>query len=237
MNLHEKIITIMSEIENINKGATVGRGNSAYKGVTNESVLRIVRNKLIEHKVVAIPFQAEHTSKTFDFKVEDQYNKGSMKQSFRNECFTQVSIKLVNAENIEEELIYGPFSGVGVDPQDKAAGKAMTYALKYSLLNIFWIPTGNDPDSVHSNDLGPDGAVKNQGGSATGNASVNRDAHIATIGELMKQAYPEDTANKAKQVASHFTNGSKTVFAYMTDAELEKTITGLRGKIEAQKSS
>jgi hypothetical protein len=42
--------------------------------------------------------------------------------------------------------------GHGTDPQDKAAGKATTYALKYALLYTFLVPTGDidDADKTHS---------------------------------------------------------------------------------------
>ena len=36
--------------------------------------------------------------------------------------------------------------GDGVDPQDKAPGKAMTYADKYALMKAYKIITGDDPD-------------------------------------------------------------------------------------------
>jgi hypothetical protein len=42
--------------------------------------------------------------------------------------------------------------GHGVDSQDKGAGKATTYALKYTLLYTFLVPTGkiDDSDNDHS---------------------------------------------------------------------------------------
>jgi hypothetical protein len=42
--------------------------------------------------------------------------------------------------------------GHGVDSQDKGAGKATTYALKYTLLYLFLVPTGkiDDSDNDHS---------------------------------------------------------------------------------------
>ena len=45
--------------------------------------------------------------------------------------------------------------GQGVDSQDKGAGKATTYALKYALLYAFLVPTGkiDDSDNIHSNDI------------------------------------------------------------------------------------
>ena len=43
--------------------------------------------------------------------------------------------------------------GDGVDPQDKAPGKAMTYADKYALMKAYKIITGDDPDQYYSADL------------------------------------------------------------------------------------
>jgi len=45
--------------------------------------------------------------------------------------------------------------GHGVDPQDKGAGKATTYALKYALLYTFLVPTGSidDADKTHSDNI------------------------------------------------------------------------------------
>ena len=45
--------------------------------------------------------------------------------------------------------------GHGIDPQDKAAGKAQTYALKNALLYTFLTPVGaiEDTDSTHSDTI------------------------------------------------------------------------------------
>ena len=45
--------------------------------------------------------------------------------------------------------------GHGIDPQDKAAGKAQTYALKNALLYTFMTPVGaiEDTDTTHSDTI------------------------------------------------------------------------------------
>ena len=43
--------------------------------------------------------------------------------------------------------------GDGVDTQDKAPGKAMTYSDKYALLKAYKIQTGDDPDEAASEPL------------------------------------------------------------------------------------
>ena len=55
-------------------------------------------------------------------------------------------------QNIDDvnDFIEVESNGSGVDTQDKAVGKAMTYAYKYMLLRTFAIPTGEDPDKISS---------------------------------------------------------------------------------------
>ena len=55
-------------------------------------------------------------------------------------------------QNIDDvsDYIEVESNGSGVDTQDKAVGKAMTYAYKYMLLRTFAIPTGEDPDKISS---------------------------------------------------------------------------------------
>ena len=44
--------------------------------------------------------------------------------------------------------------GDGVDTQDKAPGKAMTYSDKYALMKAYKIQTGDDPDQYASEEQG-----------------------------------------------------------------------------------
>jgi hypothetical protein len=41
--------------------------------------------------------------------------------------------------------------GYGVDAQDKGPGKAMSYGVKYALLKVLGLETGDDPDVVQDN--------------------------------------------------------------------------------------
>jgi hypothetical protein len=72
-----------------------------------------------------------------------------------------VDIDLEEAEvstNAQNRMITIESIGSGIDSQDKATGKALTYAYKYALLRLFAIPTGEDPDRHASVDK--DGRMK-----------------------------------------------------------------------------
>ena len=59
----------------------------------------------------------------------------------------RTTYRFVNIDN-PAEFIEIETLGDGVDPQDKASGKAQTYADKYALLKCYKIPTGDDPDQA-----------------------------------------------------------------------------------------
>jgi hypothetical protein len=56
----------------------------------------------------------------------------------------------VRFENIDNRIDYIDVEtfGYGVDPQDKGPGKAMSYGVKYALLKVLGLETGDDPDVV-----------------------------------------------------------------------------------------
>jgi hypothetical protein len=56
----------------------------------------------------------------------------------------------VRFENIDDrsDFIDVATFGYGVDPQDKGPGKAMSYGVKYALLKVLGLETGDDPDEV-----------------------------------------------------------------------------------------
>lgn len=140
-NLHQRIAAVMADVEYLKKDDTVGSGNYGYRAISEEKVTESVRAALIKHGLVILPISQEHTQ-------VDHVRDGKIIP------LTTVNViyKIVNIDQPEdyEELAS---SGTGVDPQDKGVGKAMTYAYKYMLLRTFAIPTGEDPDKIHNNDL------------------------------------------------------------------------------------
>ena len=51
------------------------------------------------------------------------------------------------------QLVFMDSVGMGIDDNDKAMGKAYTYAIKYALLKIFRLRYGDDPDFEASKPL------------------------------------------------------------------------------------
>jgi hypothetical protein len=146
MKLHEKILQIMQEVEYLQKDDKVGEGRNAYRAITEEKVTETIRKSLIKNKVIILPFEQVHT------RTDTPSVNYEGKPQIIRLATVDVKYKIIDVETGEFEVV--PSSGTGVDTQDKAVGKAMTYAYKYMMLRTFAIPTGEDPDKISSDDFG-----------------------------------------------------------------------------------
>ena len=145
-NLYQRMSAVMEDVKRLQKDKQVGSGNYSYRAMSEEKVATTLRTAMIKHGLVLFPVNQVHT--LVDHVRAD-----------RNGVATTVSLstvdvqyKLVNIDCPSEFEIIAS-SGTGVDPQDKGVGKAMTYSMKYALMRAFLIPTGEDPDDIHNEDL------------------------------------------------------------------------------------
>ncbi len=145
-NLAKAVIAVMKEVKGIEKNMTVGTGASSYSGVADKEVKEIVGAAMEKHGLCILPIEVNAQTKVDRWEEESSYGK-KMKQSVFVEASTKYLLLHESGESVE---IAG--YGNGVDSQDKAAGKATTYALKYALLYAFMVPTGkiDDADTEHS---------------------------------------------------------------------------------------
>lgn len=148
-NLVQAICQVMREVKSIEKNLNVGEGKSSYKGVADKDVKHLIGQAMERAGLVILPIEIEPTIK-IERWIEDTNYGPKTKQS----VFTEVKTKyLLIHESGESQEIVG--YGHGVDSQDKSAGKATTYALKYALLYAFMVPTGtiDDADNTHSDSV------------------------------------------------------------------------------------
>jgi hypothetical protein len=147
-NLAQAIIQVMREVKGIEKNLQVGAGTNSYKGVADKDVKKIVGDAMERAGLCILPIEIIPSVKIE--RWEEIWNgQAKQKQSIFTEALCRYELL---HESGESKIIQG--YGHGVDSQDKSAGKATTYALKYALLYAFMIPTGaiDDADSSHSND-------------------------------------------------------------------------------------
>lgn len=148
-NLAKAVIAVMKEVDGVEKGMTVGTGKSSYKGVSDKDVKQIFKKALVNNGLCILPIGVTPKLTIERWEEADTFNGGVMKT--KQSAFTEVTTQyLLLHESGESEILVG--YGHGVDSQDKGAGKATTYALKYTLLYTFLTPTGDldDSDKTHS---------------------------------------------------------------------------------------
>ena len=146
-NIAKAIIAVMKAVVGIEKNLTVGEGKSAYQGVSDKDVKNAVGKAMEENGLCILPISIEAKTKTERWEETTQWGVKQKQQVF-TEAKTRYLLLHESGESIEIEGY-----GHGIDSQDKSAGKATTYALKYALLYTFLVPTGKIDDAdKHASD-------------------------------------------------------------------------------------
>lgn len=143
MNIYEKMSAITNDIAVVNKNLRVGEGKSSYKAVGEADVLAAVRPAEQKYGVYSYPYDREIVE-SFVITREKSYN-GTVSKSEYLFMRVKTTYRFVNVEKPDEYIdIIG--YGDGIDTNDKAPGKAVTYSDKGALLKAYKIMSGDDPD-------------------------------------------------------------------------------------------
>lgn len=147
--LTKAILNVMEEVKSIDKNLQVGFWTNSYKGVSDKDVKLIIWAAMKKNGLIILPIDIEESVET---NFSEETYKGETKVKTSRFTKVKVTYDLIH-ESGESRSIIG--YGHGVDTQDKGAGKATTYALKYALLYTFLTPTGDidDTDNTHSDNL------------------------------------------------------------------------------------
>jgi len=148
MNIFKKMKEATEKIGRVAKNLEVGYGKNMYKAVGEADVLDAVKPIEAELGIYSYPYDREVI-------YQDMVTVNSGENERVNAFFRiKVVYRFVNIDNPEEYIDIVSY-GDGVDSQDKAPGKAMTYADKYALLKAYKIETGDDPDKDLSGTMKP----------------------------------------------------------------------------------
>ena len=145
-NLAKAVIAVMKDVKGVEKGLTVGTGGSSYKGVGDKDVKIIIGRAMANYGLCILPIEVTPTLRVDRWEEPDPYKAGQIKQ--KQQVFTEVTTKYLLLHESGESVVLSGY-GHGVDSQDKSAGKATTYSLKYALLYAFLVPTGDIDDSEY----------------------------------------------------------------------------------------
>lgn len=143
-NIFKRLSQITSEITAVAKNLNVGWGKSSYKAVGEADVLAAVKPIESKNGVYSYPYSREIIESAVLASAKADGTES--KQQFLR---VKTVYRFVNVDNPADYIDITTY-GDGVDSQDKAPGKAMTYGDKYALLKAYKIITGDDPDQTAS---------------------------------------------------------------------------------------
>lgn len=151
LNIYQRIHAVMGEVDYVQKEK---RGGMNYSIVSHDAVTALVRPRLHAHGVVYHPVEM-------------------VRSQDGNRTQIDFSVAFVNIDNPEDRIVV-PTCGYGIDSQDKGVGKAISYGVKYALLKLLGLETGDDPDNDQNAQHKPEGsAVKPQRATPQRNGTVN----------------------------------------------------------------
>lgn len=130
LNLYQKIADVKANID----GFTKDTKGYNYSYVSGSQVLHRIRNKMIEHNLLLVPYtENEEVTETTNAKGKTEHI-----------VKLKLTYKWINADN-PQEVLEVPFFAIGQqDDVSKAHGTALTYAERYFLMKFFNIPTDED---------------------------------------------------------------------------------------------
>lgn len=142
MKLAEKIQAIANEIS-IDKDLNVSTGKSgSYKAIGEAQIKNKVKPREAEYKISIIP-TIELVGEPQIIEKKKVFN-GNEQITHNTSVFVKCILTVYDLES--DETLTSTAFGQGIDSGDKALGKANTYALKYALMNLFKMSTGEDED-------------------------------------------------------------------------------------------
>lgn len=134
IGLASKLAAVLAAVGRIPKRGHNSAVGDGYDYVMDADVLDTVRTALAEQDVATLVGVTDYEHLPFTTA------RGS--QNF----LTTIKGLLTFIDGVTQQSISVPFVGVGADTMDKGYYKAVTGGVKYALLKIFLVPTGDDPE-------------------------------------------------------------------------------------------
>lgn len=149
MSVYKKILLVMKDLSTVGKDCFVETGQynlngkpKGYFAVTHDHVAKLVHPLLVKHGLLVLPSVNDCK---FDRYEKVSYYKGSeqKKEVFKVELTVSVRFQCTDdAESYHECEV----PAYAIDSQDKAAGKALSMAVKYAILKTFVLESGDQEE-------------------------------------------------------------------------------------------
>lgn len=184
LDIYQRLLGAASEVDFIKKDKEVSGFGGGYKAVTHDAVVGEVRPALLKWGIVV-------TFNVVDYRAEHHEIKGKNGTRTVFEVVAKVEVNFVAAGGDMTNPLASRATcttiGIGHDSGDKAAGKALSYAKKYALLQALLLQTGVNDEERH------DGMTQAERDAAEEEADLKR-----MEDEERKRNKEADKENKAK---------------------------------------
>jgi hypothetical protein len=135
-NIYQRINDVMKEVSYVQKDATVTGGGS-YKAVTHDMVTAVVRPAFVKHGIVV---------RVEQLRSEMLVTRNPKEEQKMHLYSGDYAVHFVNVDN-PEDVATETVNAHANDSGDKAPGKAMSYAVKYAILKLLSLETGENDES------------------------------------------------------------------------------------------
>ena len=199
MNIYEKMLAATVEVGNVAKNLEVGIGKNRYKATGEADVLAAVKKIEAKYGIYSYPISRKIVASD-TYTTTKTYENGNSAESTTLFMRLEIVYRFLNIEKPDEYIDIVSY-GDGVDTNDKAPGKAMTYADKYALMKAYKIITGDDPDQDASGDIGKK-AAKSQSTPITveqRSQMIALGMKLEDVAAYLKKAPNEITAEELQQ--------------------------------------
>lgn len=134
-NIYQRINAVRSELAYVQKDTRV---DGKYSAVSHDMVTAALRPHLIKHGIIVIPSLRDQS------EIEtDPPKEGKSKNRLFSFVYEVLFVNSDNPDDTTSMLV----PAHGADTLDKACGKAMSMAVKYALLKMFSLESGDNEES------------------------------------------------------------------------------------------
>lgn len=135
--LARRIVWVRERVKRLGKDTQVGSGGYGYRGLSHDKVTAFIRPKLNEAGILVVQTCNDWAC----------IETGTVTKNGRKITQFQANylVRFINAYNTKDQFtVQQP--AFADDQGDKGPGKAASYAMKYALLKMFMIETGEDDE-------------------------------------------------------------------------------------------
>ena len=136
LNIYQRIDMVRNSIQYLQKDAKV----TGYKAITHDYVISAIRPYLIEYGIVIIPRQV-----SYEIRDAGKTTSSGNPYTFYAGMY---EFDFVNIDS-PTDMVTVCVGALSEDTGDKGPGGAISYAMKYALLKVFNIETGDNEESRH----------------------------------------------------------------------------------------